>query len=73
MNALRAEHQRDGGAGRHRRKNAQHETTTIERIAMGFFGSIFSGGDWDGWDTSSGEEQGNLPGGDGGSAGQGGE
>jgi hypothetical protein len=40
---------------------------------MGFFGNIFSGGDWDGWDTTSGEEQGNLPGGDGGSAGQGGE
>src|ERR1035441_10495103 len=44
-----------------------------ERINMGLFGAIFSGGDWDGWDTDSASEQGNLPGGDGGSAGQGGE
>jgi hypothetical protein len=29
---------------------------------MGFFGDIFSGGDWDGWDTDTASDQGNLPG-----------
>lgn len=73
MNAVLADQQRGDGAGRHHHETRTRLNDRNERTPMGLFGAIFSGGDWDGWDTDTASEQGNLPGGDGGSAGQGGD